>query len=191
MQIGIFSIMIAKLCAMNTWSSINKAKFQNSFVLYSFFLYISLSLLLILANDVELNLGTKKDSSKRNFSIAHWNLNSIAAQNFVKLSQLEAYFLWSPWKVFLQMSELFCDCNCLNSKDLLFLVLDLYWMEVSHGGCDIIYFFLPWFKIFFDHLLARTLDSGMIDPPVSMNWDGGSVKRVADSIHNGKEVWQI
>ena len=33
----------------------------------------------------------QKDSSKCNFSIAHWNLNSIAAQNFVKLSQLEAY----------------------------------------------------------------------------------------------------
>ena len=49
------------------------------------------SLLLILSNDVELNPCPKKDSSKRNFSIAHWNLNSIAAQNFVKLSQLEAY----------------------------------------------------------------------------------------------------
>ena len=36
-------------------------------------------------------VGPKKDSPKRNFSIAHWNLNSIAAQNFVKLSQLEAY----------------------------------------------------------------------------------------------------
>ena len=38
-----------------------------------------------------MNSAPKKDSSKRNFSTAHWNLNSIAAQNFVKLSQLEAY----------------------------------------------------------------------------------------------------
>ena len=37
-----------------------------------------------------MNPGPKKDSSKRNFSIAHWNLNSIIAKNFVKLSQLEA-----------------------------------------------------------------------------------------------------
>ena len=38
-----------------------------------------------------MNLGHKKDSSKHNFSTAQWNLNSIAAKNFVKLSQLEAY----------------------------------------------------------------------------------------------------
>ena len=38
-----------------------------------------------------MNLGHKKDSSKHNFSTAHWNLNSIAAKNFVKLSQLQAY----------------------------------------------------------------------------------------------------
>ena len=46
-----------------------------------------LTLRLILSNYVELNPGPKKDSSKRNFSIAHWNLNSIVAQTFVKLSQ--------------------------------------------------------------------------------------------------------
>ena len=91
-QIGTFGIMIAKLCVMNTWSSITKAKFQNSFVLSFFFLITFLSLLLILSNDIELNPGPKKDSSKRNFSLAHWNLNSIAAQNFVKLSRLEAYY---------------------------------------------------------------------------------------------------
>ena len=83
--------MIAKLCAINTWSSITKAKFQNSFVLSFFFLITFLALLLILSNDVELNPGSKKDNSKRNFSIAQWNLNNVAAQDFIKLSQLEAY----------------------------------------------------------------------------------------------------
>ena len=90
-QIGTFGIMIAKLCVINTWSSIAKVKFQNSFMLSFFFLITFLSLLLVVPNDVELNPGPKKDSSKRNFSIAYWNLSSIAAQNFVKLSQLEAY----------------------------------------------------------------------------------------------------
>ena len=75
-----------------TWSSITKAKFQNSFVLSYFFLITFLSLLLILSNDVQLNPGPNKDSSKRSFSIAHWKLNSIAAQNFVKSGQLEAYY---------------------------------------------------------------------------------------------------
>ena len=48
-------------------------------------------MLLIFSNDVELNPGPKKDSTNRNFSIVHWNLNSIAAQNLVKLSHLEVY----------------------------------------------------------------------------------------------------
>ena len=90
-QIGAFGTMTAKLCVMNTWSTFTKAKFQNSSVLSFFFLITFLSLLLILSNDVELNPGPKKDSSNGNFSIARWNLNSITAQNFVKLSQLEAY----------------------------------------------------------------------------------------------------
>ena len=62
--------MIAKLCVMNTWFSITKAKFQNYFVLSFFFLITFLSLLLILSNDVELNPSLKKDRSNRNFSIA-------------------------------------------------------------------------------------------------------------------------
>ena len=94
--------MIVKLCVMNTWSSITKAKFQNSFVLSFFFLITFLSLLLIFSNNVELNPGPKKDSSKRNFSKAQWNLTSIAAQNFVKLSQLDT-------------------CNTLHSYDLICL----------------------------------------------------------------------
>ena len=53
-QIGTFGIMIAKLCVMNAWSSITKAKFQNSFMLSFFFLITFLSFLLILSNAVEL-----------------------------------------------------------------------------------------------------------------------------------------
>ena len=90
-QIRTFGIMIAKLCVMNTWSSITKAKFQNSFVLSFFFLITFLSLLLTLSSDVALN-----------FSIAHWNLNSNAAQNFIKPSQSEV-------------------CNTLYSYDLICL----------------------------------------------------------------------
>ena len=41
-QIGTFGIMIAKLCVMNTWSSITKVKFQNSFVLFLFPNHVSL-----------------------------------------------------------------------------------------------------------------------------------------------------
>ena len=82
-QTGTFGIMIAKLFVMNTWSSIAKVPLCSFLFLITF-----LSFLLILSNDVELN--PKNDSSKCNILIAHWNLNSIATQNFVKLSQLEA-----------------------------------------------------------------------------------------------------
>ena len=117
-QIGAFGIMIAKLCVMNTWSSITKAKFQNSFVLSFFFLITFLSLLLILSNDIELNPGPKKDSSKRNFSIAHWNLNSIAAQYFVKLSQLETYNTMHSYNL-ICLSETWLDSTTsIDSNDL-------------------------------------------------------------------------
>ena len=51
-----------------------------------------------------------------------------------------------------------------------------------------IYLFFPWNKIFFGDLLARTLNFGMIDAPVLMNWAGDPVKRAADGIHNDKDV---
>ena len=38
-----------------------------------------------------MNPSAKKDTLKRNFSIAYCNLSSIAAQTFFNLSQLEAY----------------------------------------------------------------------------------------------------
>ena len=44
-----------------------------------------------MCGNIELNPGPKKDTSCDNFSLCHWNLNSIAAHNFSKLSLLEAY----------------------------------------------------------------------------------------------------
>ena len=40
--------------------------------------------ILLLWDDIEPNPGIKQNTSKK-FSICHWNLNSIAAYNFVKL----------------------------------------------------------------------------------------------------------
>ena len=120
-QKGTFSIMITKLSVKNTWSSITKAKFQNSFVLSFCFLITFPSFLLILSNDNKLNSGPKRESCKRNFSIAHWNLNSIATQNFVKLSQLEAlntlhtYDLICLPETWLD-STTSIDCNDLSMK---------------------------------------------------------------------------
>ena len=132
-QIGTFGIMIAKLCVMNAWSSITKAKFQNSFMLSFFFLITFLSFLLILSNDVELNPGPKNDNSKRNFSIAHWNLNSIAAQNFVKLSQLEAYNTLHSYDL-ICLSETWLDSTIfIDSNDLPLNGYNLHRVDNPHN----------------------------------------------------------
>ena len=132
-----------EICVMNTWSSITKAKFQNSFVLSFFFLITFLSLLLILSNDVELNPGPKKDSSKRNFLIAHWNLNSIAAQNFVKLSQLEAYNTVHSYDL-ICLSETWLDSTTsIKSTDLSLKGYNLHRVDdpdnVKKGGVCVYY----------------------------------------------------
>ena len=48
-------------------------------------------IVLIICGDNELNPGPKKDKSCDNFSLCHWNLHSIAANDFSKLFLLEAY----------------------------------------------------------------------------------------------------
>ena len=136
-----FGIMIAKLCVMNTWSSITKTKFQNSFVLSHFFLIMFLSFLLILSNDVELNAGLKKDSSQRNFSIVHQNLNSITAQNFVKLSQLEVYNTLHSYDLICLSEKWLNSTTSIDSNDLslkdynLHRVLTILRMLKKGGAC--------------------------------------------------------
>ena len=62
--------------------------------------------LLLLCGDVELNPGLKQNTAKK-ITICHWNLNSIAAHNFVKLVLLKAYN--SVYKF---------DIICLSEKHL-------------------------------------------------------------------------
>ena len=42
------------------------------------------------SGDIEQNPGPKSNSSQ-SFSICHWNLNSISAHNFIKISLLKSY----------------------------------------------------------------------------------------------------
>ena len=53
--------------------------------------HIWLSLTIIrLSGDIEENPGPKRNSNQ-SFSICHWNLNSITADNYLKVSLLRAY----------------------------------------------------------------------------------------------------
>ena len=47
-------------------------------------------LLLILCGDIETNPGPYNENNQT-ISVCHWNLNGIAAHNYIKLSMLEAY----------------------------------------------------------------------------------------------------
>lgn len=62
-------------------------------------------LLLLLCGDIEINPGPK---NSYNLSVCHWNLNSIAAHNFSKLTSLEAYNLIHKYDI-ICLSETYLD----------------------------------------------------------------------------------
>ena len=128
---------------MNAWSSITKATFLNFFVLSFFFLITFPSLLIILSNDVELHPVSKKDTSKRNFSIAHWNLNSIAVQHFVKFSQLEAYNTLHSYDLICLSDTLLDSATSIDFNDLSLRGYNLHHVDdpdnVKKGGVSVCY----------------------------------------------------
>ena len=65
----------------------------------------------ILSGDVELNPGPKPNSGQ-NFSICHWNLNSIPAHNFLKNSLLNAYNSLHKFDI-ICLSETYLDSSIL------------------------------------------------------------------------------
>ena len=85
--------------------------FESVFLSLLTFLYIFL--LLQSHGDVELNSGPRKTKGNT-LSVCHWNLNSITAHNFSKLTQLKAYI--STYKHdFICLSETYLDCSTLDN----------------------------------------------------------------------------
>ena len=62
--------------------------FESAFIFLLSLLYVFI--FLQCHGDIELNPGPRKQKPNY-FSVCHWNLNSIAAHNFSKLTQLQAY----------------------------------------------------------------------------------------------------
>ena len=90
-----------------------------------------------------MNPGPKKDSSKHNFSIAHWNLNSTAAQNFVKLSQVEVHNPLHSYDL-ICLSETWLDsATSIDSNDLSLKGYNLHRVDdpvnVRKGGVFVYY----------------------------------------------------
>ena len=77
--------------------------FENAYIFLLTFLYISCFLLC--RGDIESNPSPRK-LKENTLSICHWNLNSITAHNFSKLTQLKAYI--STYKHhFICLSEMY------------------------------------------------------------------------------------
>ena len=75
-------------------------------------------LLLIRADDIEFNPGPRKNNISYNFSFCHWNLNSIAANNFSKQSFLEAYNAQHKFDM-ICLSETFLDSSIPTNDEKL------------------------------------------------------------------------
>ena len=94
-EIGIFNTIYVKYPFKSKYrASVCPRNLNNFYTICCIFL-----LLLICAGDIELNPGPRKNNTSYNFSFCHWNLNSIAAHNFSKLSVLEAYNVQHKLKV--------------------------------------------------------------------------------------------
>ena len=74
---------------------------------------------LILSNNIEVNPGPKLDSSQ-NFTICHWNLNSIAAHNLSKINFLKAYLTIHKTDI-VCLSETYLDSSFLVNDENLFI----------------------------------------------------------------------
>ena len=59
-------------------------------LLLIFFLILSFCYILLTHGDIKVNPGPKKNCST-NLSFCHWNLNSLSAHNYAKLSSSKAY----------------------------------------------------------------------------------------------------
>ena len=72
-------------------------------------------ILITLSGDIEKNTGPKPSSCDK-FSIYNWNLNSISAHNFIKISLLRAYISTHNFDI-LCLSETYLDSNISSNNN--------------------------------------------------------------------------
>ena len=77
------------------------------------------ALLIRQSGGIEMNPGPAPNPC-HNFSIRHWNLNSPAAQNYLKLSSLRAYVSMKKFDV-VYLSETYLDSSYLSDDDNFYL----------------------------------------------------------------------
>ena len=67
-------------------------------------------LLLLLSGDIETNPGPKRSS---NIKFCHWNLNGLAAHEFIKVPSMEAFITSNNFDI-VSLSEIFLDSTIPN-----------------------------------------------------------------------------
>ena len=82
--------------------------------LLDFFVVLYFCYILLTHGDIEVNPGPKKNCST-SFSFCNWNLNSLTAHNYVKLSSLKAYNSVYKHDV-ICLSEIYLDNSVLSDE---------------------------------------------------------------------------
>ena len=77
------------------------------------------ALLIRQSGDIEMNPGPKPNPC-HSFSICHWNLNILAAHNYLKVSLLRAYVAITKFDA-VCLSETYLDSSYLSDKDKFYL----------------------------------------------------------------------
>ena len=77
------------------------------------------ALLIRQSGDIEMNPGPKPNPC-HSFSICHWNLNNLAAHNYLKASLLRAYVAIEKFDV-VCLSETFLDSSNISDDDNFYL----------------------------------------------------------------------
>ena len=101
-------------------------------------------LLITLSGDIELNPGPKCNTGQT-VSISHWNLNSICAHNFAKLSLLRAYVIVCKF-IIKCLSETYLDYS-INDET------SMEWIDLGHISKGVkekcfVHFYIPFLYIF-------------------------------------------
>ena len=89
-------------------------EFAFSFLL-TFFVILYFCYILLTHGDIEVNPGPKKNCSTSP-SFCHWNLKSLTAHNYVKLSSLQAYNSFYKHDV-ICLSETYHDNSVLSDEN--------------------------------------------------------------------------
>ena len=80
------------------------------------FCFAFIILILLTCGDIESNPGPRRSDSCYNFSMCHWNLNSMTAHNFEKINLLEAYNTINKFDV-ICLSESYLDSSIASDND--------------------------------------------------------------------------